>query len=102
MHSSRMHTGRSLTVSGGGLPACQGGSACQGGGIPACTEAEPPLWTESHTPVKTLPWPNFVAAGNYTTAEDPVSERQNVILAEFCVQFWAWPPSLIEFHLIDS
>ena len=22
-----------------------------------------PLWTESQTPVKTLPWPNFVAAG---------------------------------------
>ena len=35
-----------------------------GGGIPACTEADPPLWTESQTPVKTLPWPNFVAAGN--------------------------------------
>ena len=24
----------------------------------------PPPWTESQTPVKTLPWPNFVAAGN--------------------------------------
>ena len=24
----------------------------------------PPLLTESQTPVKTLPWPNFVAAGN--------------------------------------
>ena len=23
-----------------------------------------PLWTESQTPVKTLPWPNFVATGN--------------------------------------
>ena len=23
----------------------------------------PPPWTESQTPVKTLPWPNFVAAG---------------------------------------
>ena len=23
-----------------------------------------PPWTESQTPVKTLPWPNFVAAGN--------------------------------------
>ena len=33
-------------------------------GIPPCTEADTPLWTESHTPVKTLPWPNFVAAGN--------------------------------------
>ena len=28
-------------------------------------EADTPLWTESQTPVKTLPWPNFVAAGNY-------------------------------------
>ena len=35
-----------------------------GGGIPACTEADTPPWTESQTPVKTLPWPNFVAAGN--------------------------------------
>ena len=35
-----------------------------GGGIPACTEADTPLWTESQTPVKTLTWPNFVAAGN--------------------------------------
>ena len=36
-----------------------------GCGIPACTEADtpPPPWTESQTPVKTLPWPNFVAAG---------------------------------------
>ena len=34
-----------------------------GGGIPACTEVDTSLWTESQTPVKTLPWPNFVAAG---------------------------------------
>ena len=34
-----------------------------GAGIPACTETDPPLWTESQMPVKTLPWPNFVAAG---------------------------------------
>ena len=33
MHSSRMRTGRALTVSGGGVPA--GGGACQGGGVPA-------------------------------------------------------------------
>ena len=26
-----------------------------------------PPWTESQTPVKTLPWPNFVAAGNKTS-----------------------------------
>ena len=48
---------------GGGLVR---GGVCAlggGGGISACTEADPPLWTESQTPVKTLPWPNFVAAG---------------------------------------
>ena len=51
----------------GGVPG-QGGCLLWGGfGIPACTEADtlpPCLWTESQTPVKTLPWPNFVAAGN--------------------------------------
>ena len=70
-------------VSSGGLSAPRGvsapgdcllggcllweGGVCSGGGVsPACTEADtPPLWTESQTPVKTLPWPNFVAAGNY-------------------------------------
>ena len=80
MHSSRMRTGRSLTVlcqksafcggvcsQGGLLPGgvcSQGGSAPGEGGIPACTEADPLLWTESQMPVKTLPWPNFVVAGN--------------------------------------
>ena len=74
MHSSRMRTGRSLTVlcqkllsAGGSAPrgVCfQGGSAPREGGIPACTEADPLLWTESQMPVKTLPWPNFVVAGN--------------------------------------
>ena len=140
MHSSRMRTGRSLTVCwsllpgvvcsggggggwGGGMVSVLGGSVCSGGsalggsalggvcswgcllpggwcllpggggasalggpgprgrgvwsqgvcsggllqgGIPACTEADtlPAQWTESQTPVKTLPWPNFIAAGN--------------------------------------
>ena len=70
MHSSRMRTGRSLTVCGrllGGGGFCSRGG--EGSGIPACTEADtPPLWTESQTPVKTLPWPNFVAAGKYNLA----------------------------------
>ena len=41
-----------------------GGVSAPGGcGIPVCTEADsPPPWTESQMPVKTLPWPNFVAA----------------------------------------
>ena len=30
----------------------KGVSAPKGGGIPACTEADTPLWTESQTPVK--------------------------------------------------
>ena len=53
MHSSRMRTGRSLTVCqglfwGGGRGVPEGGAGCArgrgggGGGIPACTEADPP------------------------------------------------------------
>ena len=57
---------------------CSGGVVCPGGlsapggcllqgvsapggvsGIPTCTEADTPLWTESQTPVKTLPWPKL-------------------------------------------
>ena len=80
MHSSRMRTSRSLTaclsllpgwVGGGGMSGPGGGgdvcSGAGGQGIPACTEADhppPPPLTESQTPVKTLPWPNLVAAGN--------------------------------------
>ena len=125
MHSSRMRTGRSLTVcwsllpggclvrvggllppggvcllgggcgpggvsaSGGvlvlgglvpgrgvwswGAVCLPGGSACGGvcllGGSPCrgvYLPQTPPLLTESQTPVKTLPWPNFVAAGKYS------------------------------------
>ena len=55
---------------------CFGGCLLQGGvcswggycfwGVSACTEADTPLlWTESHMPVKTLPWPNFVVASKY-------------------------------------
>ena len=43
-----------------GGPPCWGGLLA-GGGSPC---QRPPLWTESQMPVKTLPWPNFVAAGN--------------------------------------
>ena len=45
----------------GGLPGL-GGSLVPGG-IPACTEADTPP-VDRHTLVKTLPWPNFAAAGN--------------------------------------
>ena len=65
MHSSRMCTGRSLTVCQsllpGGVYLVLGGGLLWGGA--SAPEADTPPWTESQTPVKTLPWPNFVAAG---------------------------------------
>ena len=112
MHSSRMRTGRSLTVSRSLLPG--GGSSpggvwsggwgvwsgrcllwgvsgpwtgsAPGGSAPGrvvsalgglvrgvvvvvsqhALRQTPPLLTESQTPVKTLPWPIFVAAGKYS------------------------------------
>ena len=96
MHSSRMRTGRSLTVCRsllpGGVSASRGVSAPRGvyggggsasrwvsapggstpmggllprGGYPIMHWGRlPPPLTESQTPVKTLPWPNFVATGN--------------------------------------
>ena len=82
-----MRTGCSLTVCGGclllggvcswGLSAllgvsalggvCSWGDVCSWGVYPNMHWGRhpPPLWTESQMPVKTLPWPNFVAAGKY-------------------------------------
>ena len=73
MHSSRMRTGRSLTVcwrllpggggSGpGGRGSGPGGSDLVPGGSQHALRQNPPP-VDRHTPVKTLPWPNFVAAG---------------------------------------
>ena len=44
-----------------------------GGGLASqhALRQTPGLWTESQTPVKTLPWPNFVAAG-----KNIISEKQ--------------------------
>ena len=57
--------GSAWSQGGLGLPGPGGVCLVLGGsGIPACTEADSPLLTESQTPVKTLPWPNFNAAGN--------------------------------------
>ena len=73
LHSSRMRTARALTKSpnmlcGGvsvlGECLLLGGVSAPWGGIPVCTEADTPLLTESQTPEKTLPCPNFVAGGN--------------------------------------
>ena len=50
-------------VSAGGLSAM--GVSAPGGGVSQhVLRQTPPLLTESQTPVKTLPWPNFVAASN--------------------------------------
>ena len=52
------------TVCSGGV--CSGRGCLLWGVYPSMHWGRhPPLWTESQTPVKTLPWPNFVAAGNY-------------------------------------
>ena len=55
----------------GGLSAP--GGLCSGGGVVsqhALRQTPSPPWTESQTPVKTLPWPNFVKAGKYKCASN--------------------------------
>ena len=48
---------------------CSGGCLLLGGVVSQhALRQTSPLWTESQTPVKTLPWPNFVAAGKYYLA----------------------------------
>ena len=64
--------GRGVSAPGGCLfrGSAPGGGSGQGGGYPSMhwgRHPPPALWTESQTPVKTLPWPNFVAAGNNWT-----------------------------------
>ena len=57
-----------LSLSSRDRSACHGGCLpAWWGGVPACTEADPrPREQNSwHTPMKILPWSNFVAAGNY-------------------------------------
>ena len=54
----------SIPFSGGCL-LLGGCLLCWGG----CLLRHPPLLTESQTHVKTLPWPNFVAAGNEVDLE---------------------------------
>ena len=91
MHSSRMRTGRSLTVCcsllpGGGclvrgrvpvlggvcsqggkvVPGLGGGGCLLPGGVPG-PGGFLVRGVDRHTLVKTLPWPNFVAAGNNIT-----------------------------------
>ena len=76
MHFSRMHTGRLLTICWSLLPGgcllwgvcSQGRGVCSWGvSVHVSQHAlrqTPPLLTESQPPVKTLPFPNFIAAGN--------------------------------------
>ena len=54
-------------VGGWCVPGLGGGGCSRGGwvGIPVCTEADtPPPLVDRQMPVKILPWPTFVAAGN--------------------------------------
>ena len=67
-----------------------GGVRSRGAGCPNMhwdRKPPPPPWTESQTPVKTLPWPNFVAAGNnkypyYKPAHDIFDMELNVNLLQ--------------------
>ena len=44
---------------------CSWGVSAPGGWYPSMHSGRhPPVWTESQMPIKTLPWPNFVVAGN--------------------------------------
>ena len=57
--------GEGVSAPGGSAP--RGRVSAPGGVVSQhALRQTPPLWTESQTPVKTLPWLNFVAAGkNY-------------------------------------
>ena len=55
--------GGSARLPPGGVCSEEEGSAHSGVSQHALRQTPPP-WTESQTPVKTLPRPNFVAAGN--------------------------------------
>ena len=76
MHSSRMRTGRALTVSGGGVHPRRnffGGKEIEKKKEKKNLETPPKNWrphtpppprVDRQTPVNLLPWPNFVAASN--------------------------------------
>ena len=54
-----------MSSQGGSVGVClPRGVSAQGGVCPGVYLRHPLLLTESQTGVKTLPWPNFVAAGN--------------------------------------
>ena len=85
MHSSRMRTGRALTVWGGasqkdffwgkeiekkkkkkiGDPPKISDPPERLETPPPRDQARYPLLVDRQTPVNLLPWPNFIAAGNY-------------------------------------
>ena len=70
MHSSRMRTAHSSSRPGGSPPGTPPGADLPGGGTHPPTQDQispwnrPPLLTESQTPVKILPCPNFIAGRN--------------------------------------
>ena len=63
MHSSRMRTGSSVTVSGGASQKKK--LETPGTRPPPGPDHQPPPPVDRQTPVNLLPWPNFVAAGKY-------------------------------------
>ena len=65
----------------GGVYSQGGCLLLRGVGIAACTEADTPLLTESQTPVKTLPWPNFVAAGNYRIIRHKQERQFKIVIS---------------------
>ena len=62
--------GEGVSAAGGSAPGGSGLGGLLPGGVVVVSQhalgQTTPLWTESQTPVKTLPWPNFVAAGYYS------------------------------------
>ena len=70
--------GACLVRGGGEVPAWSGGGGAWSWGVsawsgwyPSMHWGRPPLWTESQTPVKILPCPNFVAGGNDSWLQTP-------------------------------
>ena len=109
MHSSRMRTGRALTVSGGGVGASQknflGGGELKKkgkkiGDPPETLETPPKNWrppeklettpppVDRHTLVKILPWPNFVVAGNNNFLEAAKNNNSSTSLIYKVTDSW--------------
>ena len=77
-----------LVLGRGGVPGPGGGVCSPEGGLAsqhALRQTPSPLWTESQTPVKTLPWPNFVAAGKNLQHENHDRVKSSCTVTWECV-----------------